>query len=85
VRPIRRRARAQSRRHKNSRRSNNNEDFFDRSTSSISTNPTAAQLHALTGVDKLRSQGLDGSGVLVCVVDTGEALDTLGYKGFGVV
>jgi hypothetical protein len=37
-----------------------------------SSSSADAALYSTTGVDSLRQQGLDGSGVLVCVVDTGK-------------
>jgi hypothetical protein len=41
------------------------------SSSSSSGTHSDSGLYSITGVSKLRDQGLDGSGVLVCVVDTG--------------
>lgn len=42
------------------------------SSSSSSAANLDTALYSVTGVNKLRERGLDGSGVLVCVVDTGE-------------
>jgi hypothetical protein len=51
------------------RRSSARRDSSERDSSSGTHADTG--MYSITGVSKLRQQGLDGSGVLVCVVDTG--------------
>lgn len=56
------------------RRSSTRKDGGEKDSSSSSSGTHwDTGLYGITGVSKLRQQGLDGSGVLVCVVDTGAA------------